>query len=848
MSDPPSRRPSPILFASVGILFFLSGFSGLVYQVLWMRELGLLFGNTAHAAATTAAVFFLGLGTGSAFFGERSRRLGDPLKAYGYLELAVSGAALLFFGLSGAYRAIYPGLFETFGNRPALFVVVKFLLAATILFPPAFFMGGTLPVIARFLTRNFDPSALGRRVPIFYGINTLGAGAGTLAAGFFLPRWIGMTNSYWLAIGITTAAGMVAVLIARSQGVEPTNDSKGPSRAKLSLPRSISSLAFFSGFTTLALEVLWTRMFAQTLHNSVYTYATILVTFLVALAVGSWIASALAKRFPERSSAVLPWLLLVAGALTLASPTLYHAFGSDRGGYLGSSENWPAYLRLVFLSAGITIFPATVALGVIFPFLLKLSEEYSNEASASRIVGRLTAINTGGAVLGSLAAGFVLLDLFGLWSSIRLFAAGTLILVFFVDRRPAKSSKESSGGIPEASVLAAMTLLLGLTLVDPTRLPTVRYEPVKKDETLLRVREGGGATVAVVRSGDSLRIKVNNFYALGSTDSAGNERFQAHLPLVVHPEPKTVFFLGLGTGITAGGALQVDGVERVTVAELLPEVVKASRDFFGPWLNGLFEDSRVRVVAEDGRNFLAGTRESYDVIVSDLFIPWRSGVGSLYTVEHYANSRERLAPGGIYAQWLPLYQLTEAEFASIAHSMREVFPHLTVWRGDFFADKPIVCLIGAAEPQTLDWSIFEGRSIALNKKAGINQLGPMENLPGHMTYYTGNFSAAANLYADARLNTDDYPHIEYDAPVSHRAERAGEVGRFVGRPLIDFFGALRSQVPPDRDPWLEFVPPKGRRLVDVGYVLHQIKVAQAEKDKAEEERLYQEFEEILRDL
>lgn len=504
-------------------MFFLSGFGGLVYQILWMRELGLLFGTTAHAAATTAASFFLGLGAGSAFFGERSRSTSRPLVTYGLLELGVSVSALLYFGLFAIYQAVYPAVFDSLGDHRGVLLFVKFLLAMAVLFPPAFFMGGTLPVVSVLVTSGLPTDKLGQRVPLFYGINTLGAALGALTAGFFLPRWIGVANSYWLAIGITTFVGLLAIVAGRKSPEENEKPSKSvpEEQRRLVIPRPVLWLAFFSGFTTLALEVLWTRMFAQTLQNSVYSYTVILFTFLIALALGAWIAGWLVRHFPGHSPRILVWILLIAGLLTFASPTLFHHFGSDQGGLLGSSENWSEYLRLVFLAAGITIFPATMALGVLFPFLLHMSES-TNPKDSGRIVGRLAGLNTLGAVLGSVTGGFVFLDLFGLWPSIRLLAVSYLLLVFAFSTWQVPGTSGVREKLPVESILAAVGLMVGLTWIDPGKLPRVYFSAINKKESVLEVREGSDATVAVIRRGDTLRMKVNNFYVLGSSGSSAN--------------------------------------------------------------------------------------------------------------------------------------------------------------------------------------------------------------------------------------------------------------------------------------------------------------------------------------
>jgi spermidine synthase len=850
MSSPitPALRPeSRGRLVSVAILFFLSGFAGLVYQVLWMRELGLLFGSTSHAAATTTAAFFLGIGTGSAFFGERGKLSHNPLRTYGLLELGVSGSALLYFGLLATYRKLYPGLFIALSDNSAGFLAVKFALGMAILFPPAFFMGGTLPVITRFLTKNRRREALGRCVPVFYGINTIGAAAGTLSAGFFLPIWIGTSNSYWLAVGTTALTGLAALVLAHkdtTSAAQPAPESS-TAKAEPGIPKSIVGLAFFSGFSTIALEVLWTRMFSQTLHNSVYSYAVILVTFLVALSIGSWIAAWLARRYTSNAQRVMPWLLLIAGVLSLVSPMLFHEFGSNGGRTLGGTSNWFGYLRLIFFAAGVSVLPATIALGVIFPFLLKLSESHVGE-DAGQVVGRLAAINTGGAVLGSLAAGFLLLDLIGLWASIRLMAICYFILVFAFARWPDPEDTLRRRFSREV-ILATAAVVAALTILDPAHLPVVSYSPLKRAESIVQIDEGSDATVAVIRRRNALRIKVNNSYVLGDTASAVNERMQAHLPLLVHPSPDNVFFLGLGTGITAGGALQVDGIKKLTAAELLPSVIRASETYFDPWLNGLFSDERVRIVAEDGRNYLAGSNETFDVIVADLFTPWRIGVGGLYTVEHYTTAANRLAPNGIYAQWLPLYQLTEDQFASITNSMRQVFPEITVWRGDFYGEKSIICLIGHRDSAKLDWAAFTSRTERMNDKLGVRHGDLLEGLPQLLTYYAGNLTGT-EIYADAKLNPDEFPRVEYEAPIAQRAAMAGEVPWFYGTHLMTFFDALQKATPHENDPFLKDIPWQYWRLVDAGHLLHELRVAESTKDLNAIAEIRKQMMPVMRDL
>jgi spermidine synthase len=302
----------------------------------------------------------------------------------------------------------------------------------------------------------------------------------------------------------------------------------------------------------------------------------------------------------------------------------------------------------------------------------------------------------------------------------------------------------------------------------------------------------------VVQRGKSLRLKVDNYYSLGGTGAATYERTQADLPLILHGAPRSAFFLGLGTGITAGAAVghPLDGV---TVVELIREVVEASRLYFGEHTNGLFDDPRVRVIVEDGRNYLLATDERYDVIVGDLFIPWQSGAAGLYTLEHFAAVRARLHEGGLFAQWLPLYQLSRDEFMVIARTMTEVFPNVTLWRDDFLPERPIVALIGHANAQPLDVdALVEG----FRRRKGDADMERGAIVATTAIFYAGNVSAYRDHLAHYHLNTDDWPVIEYSAPITQREARGKAAAWFVGAQLEKFYAELTDVTPPRRDPYL----------------------------------------------
>ena len=795
-------------FPLILLLFFFSGASALVYEVLWLKELGLLFGNASYAMATTLAAFFLGLAVGGYHWGNRVHAYNNPLKLYGVLELGVAVCAAGYFIILNGYALVYPHIFALFGDNRILFTSVKFGLAVLILFPPAYFMGGTLPVISHFAVRQADQ--LGHKVSLLYAANTLGAVVGVFLAGFILPPLLGFSKSYLSAMFVTALIAVIAIVVSKEQPFHVTetrkilkNETEGFLHLKI--------LAFISGMAMLALQVLWGRMFAQVLQNSVYTFSIILMTFLFSMALGGILANRLMQLRLD------PYLsmfgLLIGGALLVALTPFEFIWLTDHLHYIGSNEGWDEYVAQVMLKAFLIMGPPLLLLGSIFPFLIKLSEK--ENLITGKTVGQLSAINTAGAIAGSILAGFVILDFLGLWSGIRLIAMIYVLAAWlWLDRR--QSYRTYTTYVP------ALTILLLVSLLDTTKLPIVRVDPVIDEESLLEAWEGSAGTVAVIRRGKHLKIKVNNFYTLGGTGSYELEQFQGHLPVMLHPNPKAVYVLGLGTGITAGASLSFP-IEKLVVTELVPEVVAASDKYFARYNNGLFYDPRARVVNEDGRNYLRGTEENFDVIISDLFVPWKAGTGNLYSREHYQAVFDRLGDQGLFMQWLPAYQLSKTEMSIIIRTMLDVFPQITVWRGDFSALKPIIGLLGhkTTAPLSREAWIF-------NPKADNEERVPL------LAHYAGNLNLLRDQFSEISPNTDDLPVIEFLSPITQRQIKADKQNWLAGEELIAFMDTLQAK---DDAFYLSELDENLKKLPAAGYHLHsaQLLKQQGKLTKAKQE-------------
>lgn len=541
-------------------------------------------------------------------------------------------------------------------------------------------------------------------------------------------------------------------------------------------------IAFLSGFATLALEVLWTRMFSQVLNNSVYSFAAILITFLLALALGSVLAHRLNRiRWP--SDSLLSLLLLACGFLVAFSPLVFGAVTHGLN-YIETGNGWAGYVLSIFIDTALVILVPGIVVGSIFPFLLRLRQGQS--ASAGRTIGRLAAVNTIGAILGSVGAGFVLLNMVGLWGSLKLIA-GLYFLMGTLAMRKFSFRALFPLRLPAAALGAVLLLAV-------PNLSLVRIDPRK--EKLIEVWEGSHGTVAVVNQGVNLNIRVDNYYRLASGSAFYEpERWMARIPLLLHPDAKSVFFIGMGTGATAGAALD-HPIRKVVVAELIPEVVTAAEKYFSSYNNGLFRDPRAKVVTEDGRNYLLGTPDTYDVIVSDIFTPWHAGIGSLYSLEHFATIRSRLNPGGLFALWLTGYQISQEEFAIIARTMNEVFPQVTLWREHFRPDIPILALIGCNGDEPLDPARIR------KKMAGIVKSGNSFSEAIPEVFYVGNITAEKELFERSAVNTDNRPVIEYLAPVIEQKQRSGQAVWLTYQPLENLFDTLFDRLPPERDPFL----------------------------------------------
>lgn len=681
-------------------LAFLSGAAGLAHQILWTRRLVDVLGASADTFSKVIGAFFVGLAMGAWLASRATGARGNFWRRVAFAEIAVAGLALPM--LASASLGGWVDEHAKLGGW------LKLLLPLTLVTPPAAAMGLVVPWMIRALSssEDFQP----RHAVWLYAINTLGGLAGLIGALLEALPAFGLNGASVSAIVLNLLVAVGAFLV--SQGRRNGVPSHTPAGATSSFDFKSSDfrfhiLAFASGFLVLMLEVVLQHQLAQVTINSLFSSALVLVLVLLALAAAAWLAPWLA-RWTGDSRLALRIALAAAALLCAAQPFLLT--GMREGVNILPYELEPLpYIGEITMLGLLAICPMLLAGGLIFPLLLRRAVEDSGGES-SRRVAVLFAWNGVGGWLGAELGQALISPAFGLWRSVVLAGVGYAGLMIY-ELRFAICERIDSECVNRKSRIvnvAATIALLGIIVIAFWFSRSLPQATVLRSERLAALTVGREGVVATLECGPGdWRMLFNNSYTLGGSKAQFNQERQVLLPLLLHGNPRTVATLGVATGSSVAGAALHQDVERIDGIELSPLVLRYAEEFFGPFNRAVFNDSRVRFIAEDARWVVAARPGSYDVVVGDLFLPWRTGEGRLFTREHFQNVRRSLKPGGVFCQWLPLFQLTRPQFETIARTFREVFPEAFVLRGDFYSELPILGLVGGCDLAKLDWANIE---------------------------------------------------------------------------------------------------------------------------------------------
>ena len=748
----------------------LSGAAALVYEVVWLRMLGLVVGHAVDALTAVLAAFMAGLALGAALFGRFAGRLRNPLAACAWLEGGVAAYAVLLPLALAALPQVTLPLRAALGLGYDGFSLGQTALACALLLPPTVLMGGTLPLLSQ--AAGGRHAAPARVAGVLYALNTCGAVLGALAAGYWLLPAAGNRATGWIAAGANLAAA--ALLFAASR--RPVGDvtasvGRVPDAERSSGPAWVFPAAMaVSGAAAMVFEVAWTRALSLVIGSSTYAFTAVLVVVLVGIAAGSAVYT---WRWGARPAGPAALGVIEAGIGGLAALAL---LGFERlpdfllqGLRWSTAPGWVALLQLI-LSAGVLL-PAMLLVGASLP--CALSATVVGGSRVGRQVGRLYAANTVGAVAGVILGGLVLVPAWGVHAALKTAIVATLLLAAALlaasgrrlPRRlvPAAASVVAAAAVALAPAWDSRVMSSAPAVYAKSYLGAGegrRLSEIVAGETVLFYRDGRSGTVAVTRVGPQTLLRINGKIDAGTVRDMPTQLMAAHLPLLLHPAPRTVFILGLGSGMTAAAAAR-HPVERVDVLEIEPAVVEASR-FFAGEQDGALADPRVRVVIGDGRSFLQSAGPRYDVIISEPSNPWVQGMAGLFSAEFFALARERLRPGGMMLQWVQSYNLAPDDLKMVVATFRGAFPAASVWEptpGDFL-------LLGSAEPAPLDLARLRARWEALSRvRADFERLG-IRGWAGMLGFFALREDDAARLGAGAGINTDDRLPLEFSAPRS----------------------------------------------------------------------------------
>ncbi len=787
------KTDSAPIMGLILVCFFFSGMTGLIYQILWTRMIVKVIGGAPFAVSIILTVFMAGLGLGSYIAGKNIDKIKDHLKLvrlYGVLEIAIGAYCLLLPLLLRAFEPLYALAYNRLFEHFMLYNLLTFVGCGILLIIPVICMGATLPILCRFYVTRL--SRLASHVGRLYGLNTIGAAFGSLLCGFWLINHLGMTGTLILAVVANAIIGLVTIIASYRMTSPVVTKTSG--KAKSESPaadisagfssEAIAALVIFavSGFCAMAYEVIWAKLLGLIIGPTTYSFTIVLVTFITCLALGSMFFGWLGDKVKKPV-----WLLLYTqmGAALLALLTS-QVLGNSQFFFSKLIYHYQDNFALLNISKAVILFifmlPPTVCLGATFPLVGKICTQSLQKVGRS--IGFAYAINTIGAVLGSFCAGFILIPFIGkenglrLVFSIQIFAALVISCWILVINKQ-KTLKWSTVVLP---ALLGLTLCFYFPNWNRKALSLGRYHRFKeitkeiKKTGWVKALYKGSDILAQLKTGDVVYygdgiagfttiVKTedvfgNTNYSMiisgkpdaGTGGDMPTQTLSAHIPIMFHPDPKTVMVLGHASGVTSGESLCYP-IERLDTLEISREVILASR-FFDPWNGNVLENPKTDLIIQDGRAHLQLTNRRYDVIISEPSNPWMAGLATLFTKDFFELAEAKLNSDGIFAQFIHSYQMDWPTFAIVGRTFAAVFPNsilVSTRPGDYL-------MVGFKNQTGLQLgNIIRNFEFARNSK---NMTLPSPKVLYNLVVTED----LGELCGEGPVNTDIWPHLEFLAP------------------------------------------------------------------------------------
>ncbi len=776
----PTKTYSAKSLKLVAVCFLLSGATGLIYEVLWARMLGLVFGVTTLAIGLVLAAFMGGLALGSAIAGRLAVRIARAVRAYALIEIAIGVYALavplLFRLIDLVYAAAWPHFHQGFYG----FAFTRFALAAIVLLIPTALMGATLPVLARAVGAR---QAGKNSITTLYACNLAGAIAGTIAAGFFLLPYFGVRATIWIAAATNVLIGVVAFLIDAKAGNLDTVVEQDIDEKIISTPASVAAAgarfwltcAVISGFVTISMQIVWSRVLAMIIGSSTYAFSIVLALFLAGLALGAYLVSVTRNRdVRSLRRTVFGLEILTAAALFIglrvanAMPELLVSMGLRLG-----VNTWTGLLVLQIAAAALLILVPATFMGMVMPLVL-------TRASSARLVGKSYALNTVGAIAGALVTAFLLIPKTN--TRFTIFCAASLCLVVAGIAYEPRRERGDLAVVRSLSIGGAVAAIIAMFIFWPALnlnvlsvgaydsfvrvlaksrgdVPEDDHNSGAENHQLLMFAEGRTATVSVRRDWGITSVAINGRTNASDGDDMPTQILLGQLGILAALRLDHALVVGFATGVTPGAVLQ-SPIQSVDCIEIEPAAV-ASSSFFNHVNNRPLSDPRLHLITDDARNYLRVNPLRYDLIVSEPSHPWVPGVANLFTREFFALGRERLKDDGVFVQWLQIYQLSTESLRSVLATFQEVFPRVAIFRVQGAAKGKDLILLGSRAPISFDQMnerFSDQRISAELARAGIKSPNDLR------AWFVCDESRLGPAVAGAIINTDDNMHVETVAP------------------------------------------------------------------------------------
>jgi spermidine synthase len=737
-----------VFFAAI----FVSGFSALIYQLIWVRLLGLVFGVSSFAGATVVAVFLLGLGLGSYFFGKWSERTDNPLRVYMYVEVCIAVASVASY-LVIESLPVYRYLYEYSYNNLDFYgmSVVRLLLSVAVLLPPVFFIGGTMPLIAKyFLTAS---ATFGSGFSKIYYLNTLGAFLGALLTGFVLVKYLGVFATLMIAVGGN-------LLVAAIIGVSKSSAEPVAQPTETAAPYSYMLVVLFlTGFISLSYEILWVRILSTYGLSTSQAFALIVAGFLLGFSVGSILVSRGIDRRNDLAAIFGRVCILTAlsGALVLL---LFRRFEALT---VFLEKSLPFGLLTTSLAmAFVASFIPAVFMGILFPLGLKIYSQDVHRIGAK--AGNILLSNTAGCVLGSLLTGFVLIPFVGMWNTTLILVNLSLLISLALLLRTRDASRGHWASLLVVGVLANL-----LVFSD-----NKTFHNTMNGLDVIYYAEGLSGTVSVLGNDQYRGVFVDGQNVSG-TDPVlvADSKMLAHLPLLLADDPQAAVTVGFGTGTTSGSMLQHD--VPVYAVEIEEKIIEAAPLFSGV-NHQSYADPGLNLVLDDARNFIDVADKDFDVIVTDVTNLKYKRNPYLYTREYFEIMRDALTRDGIAAAWLPLGGLSFEDLRILIATFDQVYPHTTVW---YFTQYPTHFVIAVGTPQrtTVDLTELAKKMNKVSADLRTIQVDDEYEIGGMLLLGEQDVD---QMVAGAPIHTDNHPILEFsDMDLYMQIDVAPNLGRLL---------------------------------------------------------------------